>query len=66
MGRDEGVGGKLPEREDTLHLSSLQIPECLVLAGRIKLVLFAPKGWELYRTEERDGVSDSANCKGMR
>lgn len=49
--------GELPEREDTLQLSSLQILECLVFAGRIKLVLFVPKGWKLYRTKESDWVS---------
>lgn len=48
----------VPEREDSLHLSSLQIAGCLVFGGRIQLVLFAPKGWELCRTEESDGVSD--------
>lgn len=49
--------GVLPEREDSLQLSSLQILRCLVFAGRIKLVLFVPKGWKLYRTKESDWVS---------
>lgn len=45
-----GVGDS-PEREDSLQLSCLQIPEDLMFAGRIKLVLFVPEGWKSCRNK---------------